>query len=371
MGGAISLLGAGGEVPPGQSCTRRGLAALELVEVSFEAVVLSAVQEVAADGTESAVASAVPSYLVFGRLRAYGGGGAGAPAHALDPPFLALAPVARAGGGAMPVCEEVSVFSSRTMRSVVYYRGELALELMPQPCRGGARRRYILRVDDSAAAAAAGDVALSKKLWKNTTRLITLVFRNYWQALSVHGVPHAPPGFAPPQPVPFTLAAAAGAGAGGHADADDGDGGGDAVDSALRMLLPPPNPAPPTPLAHAHASPTAGSGRGPSPASAGSGHLDGRPRDGAAPHGGGQQGGDRFHGRRHAVGCSVATVPPIVALLPPELQPSHKPADRQPARRSRHELAHAVQEPGQRAGTEQDPARSVHAREPGHFNRHV
>ena len=250
MGGAISLLGAGGEVPPSQSSTRRGLATLELVEVSFEAVVLSAVQEVAADGTESAVASAVPSYLVFGRLRAYGGGGAGSPAHALDPPFLALAPVARAGGGggAMPVCEEVAVFSSRTMRSVVYYRGELALELMPQPCRGGARRRYILRVDDSAAAAAAGDVALSKKLWKNTTRLITLVFRNYWQALSVHGVPHAPPGFAPPQPVPFTLAAA-GAGAGGHlADADDGDGGaGDAVDSALRMLLPPPTSTPPTP----------------------------------------------------------------------------------------------------------------------------
>jgi hypothetical protein len=176
MGGAVSLLGAGGpELPLPQA---RRATTMEAVEVAFEAEVLCATQTLHADGSESAPSAASSAYLLFGKLRAFTHG---AP-HLLDPPFLLLAPLQRcAGVGIMPVCERVAIFSSRTLRTVVYYRGELALELMPQPGRGGERTRYVVRVDDA---------ALSKKTWKAVTRQITLVFRNFWAALATQGVPH-------------------------------------------------------------------------------------------------------------------------------------------------------------------------------------
>lgn len=190
MGGAISLLGAGClDLPPTSS--RRGQDFLSTVEVKFETSVLVAIQTIYPDGQETNVNNAQLMYLLFGKLRVFGA----SIAHPLDPPFLILSPMQRTpNAGLMPVTERLSVFCSRSLRSVVYYRGELALELMANPDLGGERKRYIVRADDA---------QLSKKLWKTMTRQITLVFRAYWENLPKLGVTRAPAGFVTPVQVPF------------------------------------------------------------------------------------------------------------------------------------------------------------------------
>jgi hypothetical protein len=58
-------------------------------------------------------------YLTFAKVRAFNTIG-----HPLDPPVLILYPIQPTSDGLMPITERAAIFTSRTLRSVVYYRGE-------------------------------------------------------------------------------------------------------------------------------------------------------------------------------------------------------------------------------------------------------
>jgi hypothetical protein len=200
MGAATSFIGAGGPMPP-PSSARRGIAYMEGVEIAHEMYVHVRKQMVQPDNSESPLSQPVLALLLFARVRA-----TGSPvSHPLDPPVLALIPQAVEAASPpftspllMPMSEKVVIFTSRTLRSVVYYRGELALELMPRPDKGPARKRFVLNIADE---------HVSKKAWKAYTRVMTMQFRAYWENLSASGVPHAKPGFGTPAPVVPVVAA--------------------------------------------------------------------------------------------------------------------------------------------------------------------
>jgi len=208
MGAAVSFIGAGGPAPP-PTVARRGVSYLEGVEVSHEMYVLVSTQVVQPDNSESAPSPALLNHLIFAKVRTTPGG----MPHPLDPPVLVLIPQQATPDGLMPLTEKVAIFTSRTLRSVVYYRGELALELMPKPAHGPARKRFTLRIADE---------HVSKKAWKAHTRVMTMQFRAYWEQLEACGIPRAKPGFVAPVPVVLEDL-------GGEAGEGEGEAGGEGV----------------------------------------------------------------------------------------------------------------------------------------------